>query len=222
MSKAIEILKIHAIEILKILGSAAAIACFFILMGLVVTVYILTTTDDAELFPSPIVYLDAQKNFRNNLFYEPINGETFCLGDDVLWEKNAGFIRSTRIQRSYYLQVERPYKFGGPQAEELTEKYGTDVLTTRPLYSSILPSTHVSEGFFDGGIQVFTLPTADELRPHEGIKPGDHLRIYVDVEAPFSQANGYYVPLQIGEDCPVVEPTARQGVGGFGPQWAQR
>jgi hypothetical protein len=132
----------------------------------------------------------------------------------VLWEKNATFIRSTRITRAYYLQVERPYKFGGPQAGELTEKYGTDVLTTRALYGTVMPSAHVSEGFFDGGVQVFTLPTADELRPHEGIGPGDHLRIYVDVEAPFSQANGYYVPVIVGKDCPVVEPTARHGLGG--------
>jgi hypothetical protein len=203
-------------------GSLAAIFNFIILMGLVVTVYFLTTTDDAELFPSPLVYLDAQVSETGNLFYPSINGEAFCLGDEVLWEKNVRYIRSTRIQRSYYLQVERPYEFGGPQAEELTEEYGTDLLTTRALHSSITPSTHATEGFFDGGIQSYTLPTAEELRPHEGIRPGDKLRIYVDVEAPFSQANGYYVPVTISDDCPVVEPTARHGMGGPGLQVAQQ
>jgi hypothetical protein len=208
----------RAIEVLKVIGNGAAVLNSLILIGLVVTVYVLTHTDDAELFPSPLVYLDAQTTEKGNLFYLPINGETFCLGDEVLWEKNVRYIRSTRIQRSYYLQIERPYEFGGPQAETLAQQYGTDLLTTRALHSSITPSTHATEGFFDGGIQSYTLPSAEELRPHEGIKPGDRLRIYVDVEAPFSQANGYYVPVEVGKDCPVVEPTARQGLGGPGLQ----
>jgi hypothetical protein len=211
-----------AIEVLKVIGNGAAVLNSLILIGLVVTVYVLTHTDDAELFPSPLVYLDAQTTERGNLFYTPINGETFCLGDEVLWEKNVRYIRSTRIQRSYYLQIERPYEFGGPMAEQFTEQYGADILTTRALHSSILPSTHVTEGFFDGGVQSYILPAAEELRPHEGIKPGDHLRIYVDVEAPFSQANGYYVPVTIAKDCPVIEPTARHGLGGPGLQVAQR
>jgi hypothetical protein len=210
------------VELIKLIGNIASIMCLIILLGFTVFLYIITHTDDADLFPSPLVYLDAQTTERGNLFYTPINGETFCLGDEVLWEKNVRYIRSTRIQRSYYLQIERPYKFGGPQAEQFTEQYGTDLLTTRALHSSMTPSTHATEGFFDGGIQSYTLPQPEELRPHEGIKPGDRLRIYVDVEAPFSQANGYYVPIEIAKSCPVVEPTARQGVGGFGPQWVQR
>jgi hypothetical protein len=212
----------RAIEVLKVIGNGAAVLNSLILIGLVVTVYVLTHTDDAELFPSPLVYLDAQTTEKGNLFYLPINGETFCLGDEVLWEKNVRYIRSTRIQRSYYLQIERPYQFGGPQAEVLIGQYGTDLLTTRALHSSITPSTHATEGFFDGGVQSYTLPQPEELRPHEGIKPGDRLRIYVDVEAPFSQANGYYVAVEIGENCPVVEPTARQGMGGPGLQVVQR
>lgn len=203
------------IESLKIFGNIAAIANFCILMGLVVTVYVLTQTDDAELFPSPIVYLDAEKNFRNNPFYTPINGSEFCLGDEVLWEKNAHFNRSTRIQRSYYLLVEKPFTFTGTQADELTARYGNKPRTTRTLYSVVTPSVHVSEGFFDGGLQSFILPTAEQLRPHEGIKPGDHLRLYVDVEAPFSQANGYYLPIEVSEDCPEVEATTRTGQGVF-------
>jgi hypothetical protein len=211
-----------AIEVLKVVGNGAAVLNSLILIGFTVFLFVITNTDDAELFPSPLVYLDAQTTPQGNLFYKPINGEAFCLGDEVLWEKNVRYIRSTRIQRSYYLQIERPYQFGGPQAEVLIGQYGTDLLTTRALHSSITPSTHATEGFFDGGVQSYTLPQPEELRPHEGIRPGDKLRIYVDVEAPFSQANGYYVPVVVGENCPVVEPTARQGVGGFGPQWVQR
>jgi hypothetical protein len=212
----------RVIESIKIFGNLAAIFNFVILMGLVVTVYVLTHTDDAELFPSPLVYLDAEMNGRGNLFYRPINGKTFCLGDEVLWKKNARYTRSTSIQRSYYLQIERPYTFTGPQAKQLREAYGTDAKTTRALFSGTLPSTHVSEGFFEGGLQAYTLPQPEELRPHEGIKPGDHLRIYVDVEAPFSQATGYHVPFTVGENCPVVEPTARQGLGETTQRWARR
>jgi hypothetical protein len=210
------------IEFLKVAGNAAAIGCFMILVVLAVAFYVVTHTDDADIFPSPVVYLDAQANARGNLFYPPANGEAFCLGDELLWEKNNAFGRSTRVQRFYYLQLERPFRFVGPQAEALTERYGTDILRTVTLHSSSAPSTHVSEGFFDGGLQSYRLPTAEELRPHHGIKPGDHLRLYVDVEAPFSQSTGYYVPLVIGEHCPVVEPTARQGLGELGPLWAQR
>lgn len=201
------------IEGLKIFGNIAAIFNFCILMGLVVTVYILTHTDDAELFPSPIVYLDAQYSSRDNAFYPPVNGENLCLGDEVLWEKNATFNRSTRIQRSYYLLIERPYSFTGPQADKLAARYGEEAQTTRTLHSTVMSSTHVSEGFFDGGLQSFTLPTAEQLRPHKGIKPGNQLRLYVDVEAPFSQANGYYVPITIGPDCPEVKATVQPGRG---------
>jgi hypothetical protein len=210
------------VELIKLLGNIASIVGLVILLGFTVFLFIITHSDDADLFPSPMVYLDAQTTERGNLFYAATNGETFCLGDEVLWEKNVRYIRSTRIQRSYYLQIERPYKFGGPQAKTLAQQYGTDLLTTRALHSSILPSTHVTEGFFDGGVQSYTLPSAEELRPHEGIKPGDRLRIYVDVEAPFSQANGYYVPITIRENCPVVEPTARHGMGGPGLQVVRR
>jgi hypothetical protein len=209
-------------EALKVIGSGAALLNSFILIGFTVFLFVITHTDDADLFPSPLVYLDAQTTERGNLFYTAINGETFCLGDEVLWEKNVRYIRSTRIQRSYYLQIERPYEFSGPQGEQLTEQYGGGLLTTRALHSSTTPSTHATEGFFDGGIQSYTLPSAEELRPHEGIKPGDKLRIYVDVEAPFSQATGYYVPVEVGENCPVVEPTARQGMGGPGLQVVRR
>jgi hypothetical protein len=210
------------VELIKLIGSIAAIIGLIILFGFTVFLYVITSSEDADLFPSPMVYLDAQATPRGNLFYTAINGETFCLGDEVLWEKNVRYIRSTRIQRSYYLQIERPYQFGGPQAEQFTQQYGTDLLTTRALHSSMTPSTHATEGFFDGGVQSYTLPSAEELRPHEGIKPGDKLRIYVDVEAPFSQANGYYVPITISDDCPVVEPTARHGLGGPGLQVVRR
>lgn len=199
------------IEAIKLFGNIAAMFNFAILMGLVVTVYVLTHTDDAELFPSPISYLDSETSPQGNPFYLPINGNEFCLGAEVLWDKNARFARSTRIQRSYYLLIEKPYTFSGPQGDELTARYGNKPRTTRTIYSVITPSTHVSEGFFDGGIQSFVLPTADQLRPHEGIKPGDNLRLYVDVEAPFSQANGYYVPLTIGDNCPAVEATTGAG-----------
>ncbi len=210
------------IELIKLLGNIASLIGLVILMGFTVFLFVITNSDDADIFPSPMVYLDAQTNFRGNLVYKPINGETFCLGDEVLWEKNVRYIRSGRIQRSYYLQIERPYRFGGPQAEQLTQQYGTELLTTRALHSSVTPSTHVIEGFFDGGIQSYVLPAAEELRPHEGIKPGDSLRIYVDVEAPFSQATGYYVPVTIGENCPAVAPTARQESGQARERWARR
>ncbi len=210
-------------EAFKVIGSAASVVNLFILMGFTVFLFVITSTDDADIFPSPMVYLDAHTNIRGNLFYEPINGDevtdeagepkgkAFCLGDEVLWIKNVRYSRSTRIQRSYYLQIERPYRFDGAQAGQLTERYGTELLTTRALHSSITPSTHVIEGFFDGGVQSYTLPPAEELREHDGIKPGDNLRIYVDVEAPFSQATGYYVPVQIAENCEPVPPTVRQG-----------
>ncbi len=213
-------------DVMQAAGNITAIFSFVILVGFVVVVYGLVTTDDAELFPAPLVYIDPLVNTRGNTYYLPVNGDevtdeagelkgkAFCLGETVRWGANARTVRSTRIQPNYYLQVERPYRFVGPGKEALEAEFSGPKRTSEALYMESRPSTYLSEGFFAGGARSFRLPEPGQLRPHSGLEGGDALRLYVEVEAPFSQTAGYYVPIIYGADCPVIPPTDPDGLLG--------
>lgn len=181
-------------------GHLASVASFFILMGFLWLVYDAVRNPDAELFPPPLRYLDAQVGPMGELSYRP-DRPAYCPGDTVTWTSNAYNVRSTAAVVSYYLQSEHPYRFEGADAARLEGEYPGPKKEIVSLWHGAGDTFHTRRGTYIGGARSFVIPERAELAGGNDLKALSPMRLYIEIDAPFSSGAGYHLEWVIGEDC---------------------
>ena len=184
----------------RTVGHLASVGSFFILTGFLVLVYEAVRNPDAELFPPPLRYLDAQVGPMGELSYPPDRPE-YCPGDTVTWTTNAYSVRSTAAEVSYYLQGEHPYRFEGSQAARLEDEHPGPKNEIVSLWHSTGDTFHTRQGSYIGGTRSFDIPPAPELAGGDRLRALSPMRLFIEIDAPFSSGAGYYVQWLVGRGC---------------------
>lgn len=164
----------------------------------------LKEAEQAELFPPPLDYLDALETPMEELYYPP-DQPAYCWGEAVTWTTNALARSGVMASVSYYLQAEHRYAFTGPEAERLEAAYPGEKREVVSLFERTGDVFHLREGTFIGGARRFRLPTLAEMDAAgvdaSRLEPGTPLRLYIEIDAPFSRSAGYHLDFELAAGC---------------------